>query len=397
MTTERERHVIATRRRNKRGAYVSIHVYRPERAFKRTLAGTDPLALDYRKSLLRAKDDYARWLADGRPKQQSRRATAGDGMAITRGSPFAASDARMLSWLCAQFLGSAQIKALKPSTRARWEDALARVCALPWHGSTGDSAPLGDFEYATMRKEHVLKIRARFAATPAQADTVVKALRAMFYWGEEQGHTTSVNPAARLGQLWRSEGIAGWSYDDLAAYCRRWPVGSRERLALDLALYSGVRCCDLYQLGPHNLRNGWLHWQEVKGKGSTALKRRPRQKHRQWKAHAALLASIAATPHGLRHFIVKGNGEPFASAARLSESFRKWSKKAGVAKSVHGVRKLGAVMLADNDADLGTIRDFLGHTSFQEAETYIRNRDKRRASLRAVELLDVERARRALS
>jgi hypothetical protein len=35
--------------------------------------------------------------------------------------------------------------------------------------------------------------------------------------------------------------------------------------------------------------------------------------------------------------------------------------------------------------------------SFQEAETYIRNRDKHRASLRAVELMDIERAARAVS
>lgn len=52
-------------------------------------------------------------------------------------------------------------------------------------------------------------------------------------------------------------------------------------------------------------------------------------------------------------------------------------------------------MLADNGADLITIRDFLGHSSFAEAEVYIRNRAKRRASERAVALMDIEKAARA--
>jgi hypothetical protein len=50
-----------------------------------------------------------------------------------------------------------------------------------------------------MRKEHMLQIRARFAHTPAQADYVVKAVRAMFYWGEERGFVHSINPGRAHG------------------------------------------------------------------------------------------------------------------------------------------------------------------------------------------------------
>ena len=41
----------------------------------------------------------------------------------------------------------------------------------------------------------MLKIRAHFAHTPAQADTIIKAVRAMYYWGEEVGFVHSVNPS----------------------------------------------------------------------------------------------------------------------------------------------------------------------------------------------------------
>jgi len=50
-----------------------------------------------------------------------------------------------------------------------------------------------------MRKEHMLSIRAYFAETPAQADYVVKAVRAMYYWSEERGFSNAANPAARMG------------------------------------------------------------------------------------------------------------------------------------------------------------------------------------------------------
>jgi len=64
-------------------------------------------------------------------------------------------------------------------------------------------------------------------------------------------------------------------------------------------------------------------------------------------------------------------------------------------KTAHGIRKLGATMLADNDADLIAIRDFVGHTSFAEAELYIRERNKRRAAQRAVALMDIAAAVKA--
>jgi hypothetical protein len=66
-TMERDRHVIVTRRKNRKGENVEVHYYRPQRDFKRTLAGTDPLTVGYQRSLGQAQDAYARWLAMGSP------------------------------------------------------------------------------------------------------------------------------------------------------------------------------------------------------------------------------------------------------------------------------------------------------------------------------------------
>jgi integrase len=402
MTTTRERHVIVTRRKNKKGEKVEVHYFRPAREFKRTLAGTDPLTPVYQRSLMKAQDEYARWLAMGQPKATGHRNAKGslldeNGMAITKPERGTAPIVEQsVAWLVRQFMASAQVKALKPSTRLRFDDLLRRMCALPWP-KAGPGAVVGDAAFASMQKVHMLAIRAHFADRPAQADYLAKCVRAMFYWAEEMGFSTTVNPAARMGSLWVSDGHEPFTYGDHDRYCAHWPVGTQQRLAYDLALYSGGRVIDLHMLGPQHLRHGWLHWTEEKGKDSKALKRRSQKnKLREWKAHPELLASIAATTHGIRNYVIRSDGLPFAQPDRLGRAIVGWAKAAGVDKTAHGIRKLGATMLADNGADLITIRDFLGHNSFQEAEVYIRNRDKRRVSQRAVDgLMNIEAAKSA--
>lgn len=403
MTTPRERHVIVAQRRNRKGEKLAVHYFRPQRGFKRTLAGTDPLTPAYQRSLAAAQDAFALWLASGQPKANGRRNAKGSlvddaGMAITKPERGAAPIIEQsLAWLCRQFMASAQVKALKPVTRGRFDDALRRLCSVPWP-KAGPGAVVGDAAFASVRKEHMLKIRSHFAHVPAAADYVIKATRAMYYWAEECGYSTTVNPAARMGSLWQGDGIPPMSYEEHERLCTYYPTGTKQRLAIDLILFSGVRCCDLHMLGPQHRRGGWLHWTEEKGKDSKALKRRGKgNKSREWKVHSELAASISATPHGLRHFIVREDGQPYNSAARLSEAIRKWFKAAGVKKSAHSARKLGAVVIADAGGDIVLVRDYLGHASFAEAEIYIRNRDRRRASQRAIELMDIVRAAKGVA
>ncbi len=407
----RERYVIAARRRNKKGAFVDMHIYRPARDFQRTLGGTDPTTPVYQRSLIRAQDDYARFCSAGRPKAPLRNSKGSlideHGMAMVR-SPSSPDyqrrfgrldpiDESTVAWLAKQFLVSAQARSLNPTkTYKKADDALRRFCSLPWPKPEAPDAVVGDAAFASVRREHMLQIRSRFADAPAQADDVVKYVRAMFYWGEEAGFVHTANPAARMGSLWQSDGIPAMTYEEFDRACAYYPVGTKQRLAFDLILYGGFRVSCLHEQGPQNVRAGWLHWTEAKGRNSKALKRRGKaDKVRTWKCHSTLAASIAATPHGITRFIVREDGKPYQSADRLSEAIRKWLKKAGVDKSAHGIRKLGATMLADNGADLIVVRDYLGHTSFSESEVYIRYRDKRRASARAMELMDIVRAAKA--
>ena len=58
------------------------------------------------------------------------------------------------------------------------------------------------------------------------------------------------NPAHGIKRLrHKSEGFATWSEYDIEAYRAYWPLGSRERLALELALNTGQRRGDLARMG----------------------------------------------------------------------------------------------------------------------------------------------------
>ena len=330
------------------------------------------------------------------------------GMAITRppgGKQDPIADGS-IAWLVKLYLVSSQVRSNKLKTRMAYDYVLGRLCKLPWPKPERPDAVVGDFACETLRRDSVLKIRERLAERPSEADKLVKAISAMYNWASRTGLVSCANPAANILKFNKGDGHERVTYAEHAKFCQRWPVGTRQRLAFDLALYSGARVSDLHELGPQHMRNGWLYWTEAKGRDSTAqMGRSTANKEREWKAHPELLASIALTPHGIRNFVVRGDGKPYATPDRLSRAIKGWLRDASIfqtkrgkvlqAKTAHGIRKLGATMLADNDADLIAIRDFLGHTSFREAEVYISERDKRRAAQRAVALMDIAAAAKA--
>ena len=54
----------------------------------------------------------------------------------------------------------------------------------------------------------------------------------------------------------KSEGFIPWTEDDVAAYEKRWPVGTRQRVWLDVLLYTGLRRGDAVRLGRPHVRDG---------------------------------------------------------------------------------------------------------------------------------------------
>ena len=100
-----------------------------------------------------------------------------------------------------------------------------------------------------MQPRHVRKMRDAKAATPAAANQLVKALRALFSWANEAEETT-MNPTIGIKKLrYRSEGHHTWADEEIEQYYERHKLGSQARLALDLLRYTTGRREDAPRLG----------------------------------------------------------------------------------------------------------------------------------------------------
>lgn len=175
--------------------------------------------------------------------------------------------------------------------------------------------------------------------------------------------------------LFRSKttGFAVWTHADLATFEARWPIGTRERLAYDIIVYTGLRRSDAVRIGPQHVRDGVLTIQPGKTSetsGVTVYRRVP----------PPLAASIAATRTGERSFIATASGGAFTPDG-FGNWFREACRAAGVGKSAHGIRKAAATRAAEDGATVHELMALFGWVTVTEAELYTREADRRRLSL----------------
>ena len=177
------------------------------------------------------------------------------------------------------------------------------------------------------------------------------------------------------GFTYKTDGFKVWTHEDVEAFCAKWPVGSKPRLALALYLVSGLRRSDVHRRGPQHMRDGIISIRAAK----------PPHHMITVKAPQALLDIIARTEIGDMAFMTKDNGQPF----RSKESFGNWfgarCREAGLekGKAAHGLRKLSATESANAGATTHELMARYGWSNPQQAEVYTRGADRQRLGIAA--------------
>jgi integrase len=161
-------------------------------------------------------------------------------------------------------------------------------------------------------------------------------------------------------------------------YERRWPIGTRQRVWLDVLLYSGLRRGDAVRYGRQHIRDniGTIQVQKSGGTVTVSLPILP-----------VLAATLKAGPCGDLTFIVGARGRPLTKES-FGNEFRDACREAGVPGSAHGLRKLGATRAADNGATESELEAIFGWTGGHMASLYTRAANRRRLSLAAMHKLD---------
>jgi integrase/recombinase XerD len=264
-------------------------------------------------------------------------------------------------YLCIRYYASAAYKSLDTSTRNWRRRALDEIARE--HGAK---------PVAMMQSRHVRRMREAKAATPAAANQLVKALRALFSWANEAEETT-VNPTVGIKKLkYRSEGHHTWTDEEIQQYYDRHPLGTKARLALDLLRYTTGRREDAPRLGRQHMRDGRVRFRQAKNEHRNPI-------DIDMPLHPRLAESIArAKVSPNMTFLLTEFGKQF-TANGFGNKFKDWCRQAGLPHcSAHGVRKATATALAEAEATPHEIGAVTGHTSLKEVERYTRAANRKK-------------------
>lgn len=268
-----------------------------------------------------------------------------------------------LEWLIARYRETIAYQGLSKATRRQRDNIFRQVIAKS-----------GQEPYRLITRKSMVAARDKRAATPAQARNFLDAMRGLFRWALEAEHV-AIDPTAGVSNPRRpkGDGFAAWNMEDVAAYERRWGAGTRERVWLHVLLYTGLRRGDAVMIGKQHLRDGVLTIKTEK----TGTEVYITLDHR-------LAETLRHGPTGDLAFIAGDNGRPLTKET-FGNYFREACTAAGVRKSAHGLRKLGASIAAESGCTVSELEARFGWTGGTMASLYTKSANRKRLAMSASE------------
>ena len=273
-----------------------------------------------------------------------------------------------LAEVVAGYFRSASFVNLSPSSQVLYRKALKPVLAAHGHRLVRELP----------RDAARNVIEAIGAVHPGMANITRAVLSKVMAYAIKAGVRTD-NPFAGL-ERYRLGTHHTWTDAELAQFERRWPLGTRERLAFALLLYTGQRGGDIVKMVRNDIVNGRIRVSQDKTrKGTTNELMIP--------IHPALSRALKAGPVvGMQHIITDPQGRPLRRLTALIEAA---AKRAGLPPHcvAHGLRKAALRRLAEHGSTTKEIAAVSGHRSLSEIERYTERADQVRLADAAVSKL----------
>lgn len=272
-----------------------------------------------------------------------------------------------LRWAIDRYRASSAWAGLANATRRQRENIYRQVI------KTAGDEPIKDFTQKT-----IIGGRERRKDTPHSANNFLKAMRGLFEWAAGDGGLVKVNPCVGVKLLkGRNDdvGFHTWTEEEISAFEAKWPIGTRQRLAFDILLYTGLRRGDAVRLGKQHVRDGVITIRMEKTREAVSLPIVP-----------PLEASIRAAAVGDLTFLITERGQPFVKEG-FGNWFRKACEAAGCPGSAHGLRKAGAVRAAERGATDRQLMAFFGWGDKKMPTRYTTAADQRRLAADVAHLL----------
>lgn len=262
--------------------------------------------------------------------------------------PHAHATAGSLKALAIDYFASIEFANLKPGSQKLYRKVIDPMVAKHGHRLVRDLP-------ADKARKIIQEVGAR---APGMANVTRAAMRMMIKHairlGWRKDDPFADVPKYRLGTYHT------WTEDELAAFEARWPLGTRQRLAYDLLLWTSQRIGDVAKMRRPDLVDGIIHVVQQKTGAEVHVPMRPE-----------LARSLKACPNPGMNLIGDENGRAM-SARRLSDLMAAAIDAASLpARCVaHGLRKASMRRFAERGATGKQMQAVSGHKSLVEIERY---------------------------
>jgi integrase len=235
----------------------------------------------------------------------------------------------------------------------------------------------GHRSVAGLTRERIIKfILQPYADKPGAALSILKMLRVLIRHAIDM-EWLDRDPSLGIKRP-KTQEIRSWTEAEIDTFEQRWPIGTKQRLAFALMLYTGQRRSDVH----------CMTWADVT-EGTIRVVQQKTGRKLTIPLHHDLLEVLAAAERG--HLIVINTeyGKPFTV-----DGFSQWLRNAIAAAGLplecqpHGLRKAAGRRLAEAGCTAHEIMAVLGHKTLSEAERYTREADQAKLAIDAMTKLE---------
>ncbi len=237
-----------------------------------------------------------------------------------------------------------------------------------------------------MTREHVRHILGKRSHTPGAANSVLQKLKVLLHFAIDNNWRKD-DPTLRMKKFAKGE-FHTWTEDELEQFERRWPIGTTERLAYSLLLYTGQRRSDVVAMSWVDVNDGTICVVPLKTRRTSGMK--------LWiPVHPALAEVLAAGGRGAGNILKTAHGRPFSSNGFGGFMADKIAAAGLPDRCVtHGLRKAAARRLAEGGCSANEIASITGHATLQEVSRYTKAADQRKLAKAAISRLSAPAPRR---
>ncbi len=222
--------------------------------------------------------------------------------------------------------------------------------------------PLWDIHVKAITRPMVLEFRDNLYDMPGKCRVALTTLNNIMRYCFDRG-LVHANPATSISGLPPSKPILRWEEAEVDLFLNTAPEYLRS--AMLLALYTGQRLSDLIK----------MRWDDYDGK-TIMVRQKKTGKELLLPVHPKLRADLdarEATAHNaakwMPFLIYNRFGNPYTAGA-LGEAILRHARKIGLRRSIHGIRKTTASILAELGCSPHELMAITRHVSLKEVQRY---------------------------